>query len=200
MKCNQRPQYNHYVTWWVILHSAEGSRTICRVYSQWRTGGGGFNFPHPRNSEVLTKQSQIPSSVEKCIRNNQIRIRGSLICKMSVTPFSLPCVLDWFFLNLPPPTNKIPGYASIYSCFILLQRLTLAAVNNECTNSQRKLLELLKLSSHTNHRIASLQTLLEVFICFVKFEQSGVTNMVSLEFYINIIFPAARWPWGRLSL
>jgi hypothetical protein len=32
---------------------------------QWRTEGeGGFNPPTPRNSEVLTKLSRIPSSVE----------------------------------------------------------------------------------------------------------------------------------------
>jgi hypothetical protein len=56
---------------------------------QWRTEGGfkgGFN-PHPtRNTEVLKKLSRIPSSVEKYIRNNRIRIRVSLICKLSGTP------------------------------------------------------------------------------------------------------------------
>jgi len=47
----------------------------------------------------------------------------------------------------------------------------LAAVNNESTNSRRKMLELIKDSSHNNHRISTLQTLREVFVCFVKFQQ-----------------------------
>jgi hypothetical protein len=42
------------VMWWCPV----------RFY-QWRTEGGGFNHsPSPRNSDVLTKLSQIPSSVE----------------------------------------------------------------------------------------------------------------------------------------
>jgi hypothetical protein len=53
------------------LHDAEyggSEQTPVIGYKQWRTerGGGGSNLPplRPRNSEVLTKPSQIPSSVE----------------------------------------------------------------------------------------------------------------------------------------
>jgi hypothetical protein len=52
----------------------------------------------------------------------------------------------------------------------------LAAVSNESTNSHRKMSELIKDSSHTNHRISNLQTLREVFICFMKFPQLRVTK------------------------
>jgi alkylated DNA nucleotide flippase Atl1 len=77
-----------------------------RGHCQWRTEEWGLvsSIPPPRNSEVLTKLSRIPSSVEKYIRNNLIRIRVSLICKLSGTPdwrataprspFSLPSVLN----------------------------------------------------------------------------------------------------------
>jgi hypothetical protein len=50
-------------------------------------GGGGFKHPPPRNSEVLKKLGQIPSAVEYTyICNNLIRIRVSLIYKLSETP------------------------------------------------------------------------------------------------------------------
>jgi hypothetical protein len=50
----------------------------------YRGGCWGFN-PPPRNSEVLTKLSRIPSSVENTCYH-LIRIRVSPICKLSGTP------------------------------------------------------------------------------------------------------------------
>jgi hypothetical protein len=47
---------------------------------------GGLGCSTPWNSEVLTKLSRISSSVENTSRNNLIRIRVSLICKLSGTP------------------------------------------------------------------------------------------------------------------
>jgi hypothetical protein len=53
------------------------------MWPQWRTGGGGGGevgeSPSPRKSEVLTKLSRIPSSVENTSVNNLIRIRVSSI-------------------------------------------------------------------------------------------------------------------------
>jgi len=56
-----------------------------------------------------------------------------------------------------------------------------AAVNKESTNSHRQMLGLIKESSHSNHRISSLQTLRKVLICFVKFPQLRVTTGVLIS-------------------
>jgi hypothetical protein len=78
-------------------------------------GGVGVH-PLPKNSEVLTKPSQIPWFRGKYIRKNLIRIRGSLVCKLSETPataprppFSLPSVLNWICWTPPPPRTKFLG-------------------------------------------------------------------------------------------
>jgi hypothetical protein len=75
--------------------------------------------PPSRNSEVLTKPSPIPSSVENTsVQPNKIWV--PLLCKLSGTPdqgaisprspFYLPSVLNWI-CRIPPP-EKIPGYAT----------------------------------------------------------------------------------------
>jgi hypothetical protein len=66
---------------------------------------------------------------------------------------------------------------------ILLQHLVLAAVSNESSNSHRKMPELIKDSSHTNHRISNLQPLREVFICVVKYPQRRVTKSEDIVVY-----------------
>lgn len=80
-----------------------------------------------------------------------------------------------------------------YSCFILLQRLMLAAVSNESTNSHRKMPELIKDCSHTNHGVSNLQPLREVFICFVKFPQLRVTKSD------DIVVCRSMWGWCSLE-
>jgi hypothetical protein len=64
------------------------------IYDQWRTEGGWGVQPPSLNSAVLTKLSRIPSG--KYIRNNLIRIRVSLVCRLSGTP-------EWW---LPPPDPR----------------------------------------------------------------------------------------------
>ena len=44
--------------------STDGNTKRYYCYVQWRTGGGFGVLKPPRNSEVLTKLSRIPSSVE----------------------------------------------------------------------------------------------------------------------------------------
>jgi hypothetical protein len=82
---------------------------------QWRTEGGFGGVQTPRNYEVLTKRSRTPSSVENTSVDNLIRIRVSLICKMSGTltgglpppdPRSLYHLPSTEFVE-PPPRKKI---------------------------------------------------------------------------------------------
>jgi hypothetical protein len=80
-----------------------------------RGGRAPPQTPPPRNSEVLTKPSQIP--MEKYIRNNLIGIRDSLSCKLSRTrdwglsppdPCSLSPLSSTEFVE-PPPRKKFLG-------------------------------------------------------------------------------------------
>jgi hypothetical protein len=69
--------------------------TLIYLYSSVPLGAGvgGFN-PLPTNSEVFIKLSRIPSSLKNTsATNNLIRIRVSLICKLSAT----------LTRGLPPP-------------------------------------------------------------------------------------------------
>jgi hypothetical protein len=96
----------------------------------WLTEGGGgrgwgSNHPHTkfRSFDKAEPNSQF---LGKYIHSNLIRIRVSLICKLSGTcykgataprsPFCLPSVLNWICWTppSPPPPNKIPGYASVF--------------------------------------------------------------------------------------
>jgi hypothetical protein len=83
---------------------------------QWRTGWG-FKPHSSLNSGVLTKLRRIPSAVEN-IRNNLVRIRVSIIFKLSGTPnyganasrspFSLPSVLIWIYWTPPKKILDTP--------------------------------------------------------------------------------------------
>jgi hypothetical protein len=92
------------------------------VTGQWRTAGGvwGLNPPPPppkfRSFDKAEPNSQFRG---KYIRNNQIRIRVSLICKLSGTPdlgsyrpqilvFSALCS-QLNLLNPPAPRTKFLG-------------------------------------------------------------------------------------------
>jgi hypothetical protein len=82
-------------------------------------GGWGFQTPH-QNFDKAEPNSQFYG---KYIRNNIIRIWVSLICKFSRTPYEGATAPDahslfsplspWIFC--PPPSNKIPGYATAIS-------------------------------------------------------------------------------------
>jgi hypothetical protein len=56
----------------VLYHMVLTIQTLCSIIclanyylpSQWNMGGGGGGVPTTQNSEVLTKLSKIPSSVE----------------------------------------------------------------------------------------------------------------------------------------
>jgi hypothetical protein len=73
----------------------------------------------------------------KYIRNNLIRIRVSLICKLSRTPnlgaaaprspFSLP-LSSTEFVEPPPPPNKITGYATAARLVLLQSSPKIATV------------------------------------------------------------------------
>jgi hypothetical protein len=95
---------------------------------QWHTGGGGVTpSPSTINSEVLTTElnSQFRG---KLIRNNLIRIRVSLICKLSGTltrgllpppppprsPFYLPAVLNWIWWNSPEKISWVRHWYTTY--------------------------------------------------------------------------------------
>jgi hypothetical protein len=59
------------------------------VYNQWRTegeGGWGVQTPHPPKFWSFYKAEPNSLFCGKYIRNNIIRIRVSLICKVSETP------------------------------------------------------------------------------------------------------------------
>jgi hypothetical protein len=85
--------------------------------NQWRTEGvGGFKLPLPEipNFDKAEPNFQFRGTY---IRNNLIRIRVSLICKLSGTPDYRPQIPVLYalcpqlnFLN--PPTKKIPRYAT----------------------------------------------------------------------------------------
>jgi hypothetical protein len=89
-------------------------------YSVAYRGGGGSTPPPPkfRSFDKAEPNSQFRGIY---IHNNVIRIRISFICKSSEThdkgataprsPFSLPSVLNWICWP-PPPSEKIPGYAT----------------------------------------------------------------------------------------
>lgn len=80
-----------------------------------------------------------------------------------------------------------------------------AAVNNESMNLHRKMLELIKHSSHAKLRISGLQALREVFICFVKFPQIRVTKSEdivhcrSMWGLCSLEYEATKWFRGRVK-
>jgi hypothetical protein len=91
---------------WIILC---GYKRCCVYSDQWRTEGGfGGSNPLPkfRSVDEAEPNSQFRG---RCIRNNVIKIRVSLICKLSGTtdwgataprsPFTLPSVLNWICWN-----------------------------------------------------------------------------------------------------
>jgi hypothetical protein len=97
------------------------------ISTRWHTegvGGGVGVFKPPPTPKLRSFDKAEPNSQfrGKYIRNNLIRIRGSLICKLIGTPdegataprspFCLPCVLNWICWT-PPPPNKISGYATV---------------------------------------------------------------------------------------
>jgi hypothetical protein len=79
---------------------------------QWRTERGGLGV------STSPKLSRIPQFRGKYIRNNLIRKRGSLICKLSGTPdwgatvprspFSLPSAFNWICWHPPPSPSLSP--------------------------------------------------------------------------------------------
>jgi hypothetical protein len=89
-----RSTYSKYATGYTVRGSYPDT--------QWRTDGGGYvrrlNPPPPPSPKFRSFDKSEPNSQfrGKYIRNNLIRIRVSLICKMSGTP-------DW---GLPPPDPR----------------------------------------------------------------------------------------------
>jgi hypothetical protein len=61
---------------------------VCVVIKQWRAEGGGWLNPPPPYPTITSFDKSEPKSPfrGKYIRNNLIRIRVSLICKLSGTP------------------------------------------------------------------------------------------------------------------
>jgi hypothetical protein len=98
---------------------------LCSVSYKWgsaayqRGWGVGDSIPPPsRNSEVLTKLSRIPSSVEKHLYQpnkntgfTHLQIERNPWLEGHRLQIPIFSVLNWICWTIPPP-NKIPGYAT----------------------------------------------------------------------------------------
>jgi hypothetical protein len=136
----------------VAFHPGRRSRLPIaeKVAMQWRSEGrGGLGSSNPPKFRGFDKAEPNSHFRGKYIRNNLIRIRVSLICKLSGTtargvtaprsPFSLPSVLNWKFWT-PPPPNKIPGYATVATDLEpkpMLSKNHLRPDENECRSPVR---------------------------------------------------------------
>jgi hypothetical protein len=81
------PGFAHF-SFWYKQHAYEDEYGELQKYWERNSGvprGGRGKSPRQKNSEVLTKLKRIQFH-GKYIRNNLIRIRVSLICKLSATP------------------------------------------------------------------------------------------------------------------
>jgi hypothetical protein len=132
--CNKKYEFS--ITWFTLKWKKMVSCDLLTISGVSNEVGGSNRPPPPESPKFWQSCAEFPVSW-KHIRNNLIRTRVSLICKLSGTPdygaiaprpsLFLPSVLNW--ISWTPP-KKISGYATAYN---------LSAIINSATEVAKKI-------------------------------------------------------------